>query len=85
MITDICPLIDEISVHSSHLDAEGMFQSKLADIFLDDLDVVCLLQRIEQLPKMHGFIIDEQVGNDLSLNVRVRDFIGAVNKNIRRR
>lgn len=82
-VEDVCPLVDEISVKSAHLDADGIKQSKLRyDLGLDSFDFVRLVQRIEQLPKMRGFVVDEKVGRDLRLNMNMREFLEAVNKNI---
>lgn len=82
-VEDVCPLVDEISVKSAHLDADGIKQSKLAyDLGFDSFDFVRLVQGIEQLPKMRGFVIDEKVGTDLRLNMNMREFLEAVNKNI---
>lgn len=82
-VEDVCPLVDEISVRSAHLDADGIKQSKLMyDLGLDSFDFVRLVQRIEQLPKMRGFVVDEKVGTDLRLDMDMREFLEAVNKNI---
>ena len=82
-VEDVCPLVDEISVRSAHLDADGIKQSKLMyDLGLDSFDFVRLVQRIEQLSKMRGFVIDEKVGTDLRLDMDMREFLEAVNKNI---
>ena len=82
-VEDVCPLVDEISVKSAHLDADGIEQSKLRyDLGLDSFDFVRLVQGIEQLPKMRGFVVDEKVGTDLRLNMNMREFLEAVNKNI---
>ena len=82
-VEDVCPLVDEISVRSAHLDADGIEQSKLTyDLGFDSFDFVRLVQRIEQLPKMRGFVIDEKVGTDLRLDMDMREFLEAVNKNI---
>ncbi len=82
-VEDVCPLVDEISVKSAHLDADGIEQSKLTyDLGFDSFDFVRLVQRIEQLPKMRGFVIDEKVGTDLRLDMDMREFLEAVNKNI---
>lgn len=82
-VEDVCPLVDKISVRSAHLDADGIEQSKLTyDLGFDSFDFVRLVQRIEQLPKMRGFVIDEKVGTDLRLDMDMREFLEAVNKNI---
>ena len=82
-VEDVCPLVDEISVRSAHLDADVINQSKLAyDLGIDSFDFVRLIQRVEQLPKMHGFVVDEKVGTDLRLDMNVSEFLEAVNKNI---
>lgn len=82
-VEDVCPLVDEISVRSAHLDADGIEQSKLMyDLGFDSFDFVRLVQGIEQLPKMRGFVVDEKVGTDLRLNMNMREFLEAVNKNI---
>ncbi len=82
-VEDVCPLVDEISVRSAHLDADGVEQSKLAyDLGFDSFDFVRLVQGIEQLPKMRGFVVDEKVGTDLQLDMNMREFLEVVNKNI---
>ena len=82
-VEDVCPLVDEISVKSAHLDADGIEQSKLRyDLGFDSFDFVRLVQGIEQLPKLRGFVVDEKVGTDLRLDMDMREFLEAVNKNI---
>ncbi len=85
-VADVCPLIDEICVKSAHLDADGIGQSKLhRDLGLDSIDIVRLLQGIEHLDKMHGYVVDESVADSLYPEITGREFVNAVNKNIRLR
>ena len=70
-------------MRSAHSDEAGLAQSKLMhDLELDSLDFVRLIQSIELLDKMHGYVIDESIADELYPDITVREFVDAVNKNI---